>query len=245
MQKAGKIRAATVRERPPHRSLTVAARIFSLALVCLAVGCESGFGSKQLGDPLLGINAAPKPLASSSTPSNTTTVQATSGPVPPLPSTYTSPGPAPMAGGEMATLENPRPLRMAGDTVSPAPPYSPLLGGSEGGPGAARGAAPAVTVGNPEPAPASTTANMTKPPVPLPTGSAANIRTYEEAQQFLKQQRVSWQRLDMEDGQWKFECGVPNLGNPRMNRHYATSRAFPDPLSAIREVITQIEKNGS
>jgi hypothetical protein len=237
VQNAGKIRAATVRERPSHRSLTVAARIFSLALICIAAGCESGFGSKHLGDPLLGINAAPKSPASSSTPSNTATAQATSGPVPPLPSSYTSPGTAPMAVGETATPENPRPLRMAADTVSPA--AVPVAG-------AARGAAPAVTVGNPEPAPApapaSTTANLTKPPVPLPSGSAANIRTYEEAQQFLKQQRVSWQRLDMEDGQWKFECGVPNPSNPRMNRHYATSRAFPDALSAMREVITQIEK---
>jgi hypothetical protein len=206
-----------------------------LLVFCAAVGCESGFGSKQLGDPLLGINASPKPLASSSAPSNTTTAQATSGPVPPLPSSYTAPGTAPMAGGEAATPENPRALRMAADTVSPAaqPPAA-----------AARGAAPAITVGNPEVAPTATIANLTKAPVALPSGSAANVRSYEEAQQFLKQQRVSWQRLDMEDGQWKFECGVPNPSNPRMNRHYATSRAFPDPLSAIREVITQIEKNG-
>jgi hypothetical protein len=205
-----------------------------LLLFCAAVGCESGFGSKQAGDPLLGTYSPPKALASASTPSNPTTVQATSGPVPPLPSSYTSPSTAPMASGETATPENPRPLRMAADTISPTVPPA----------AAARGTAPGVTVGNPEPAPDSTTANLAKPPVPLPGGSAANIRTYEEAQQFLQQQRVSWQRLDMEDGQWKFECGVPNPSNPRMNRHYATSRAFPDPLSAMREVITQIEKNG-
>ncbi len=213
----------------------VAARILPLALVCIAVGCESGFGSKQLSDPLLGVNPSPKPVASASTPNSTATVQATSGPLPPMPSSYTAPGTAPVAGGETATPENPRPLRMAADTGSPAPVQTT---------GAARGAAPAVTVGNPEVAPAGNTANFTKPQTPTPSGSAANIRTYEEAQQFLKQQRVSWQRLDMEDGQWKFECGIPNPSNPRMNRHFATSRAFPDPLSAMREVITQIEKNG-
>jgi hypothetical protein len=94
-------------------------------------------------------------------------------------------------------------------------------------------------------APAAATANFTKAPSPPVSGSAANLRTYEDAQQFLQQLHVSWQRLDMEDGQWKFECGVPNPSNPRLNRHYATSKAFPDPLSAIREVIAQIEKNGT
>jgi hypothetical protein len=86
---------------------------------------------------------------------------------------------------------------------------------------------------------------MMKPPVPPPTGSATNVRTYEEAQQFLQQRRVSWQHLDMEaEGQWRFECGVPNPNNPQINRHYATTKAFPDPLSAIREIIAQIDKSG-
>ena len=207
-----------------------------LHLLCAAVGCESGFGNKQLGDPLLGIPSSPKPLTTPSAPSNAAVAQATSGPLPPLPSTYAAPGTAPVAGGETATPENPRALRMAADTVAPVPAPTP---------GAARGAAPAVTVGNPEVAPAAATANFTRTPTPPVSGSAANLRTYEDAQQFLQQRHVSWQRLDMEDGQWKFECGVPNPSNPRLNRHYATSKAFPDPLSAIREVIVQIEKNGT
>ncbi len=206
-------------------------------LVCVAVGCESGFGSKQLGDPMLGISSSPKPpVTAPSAPSNTAVTQATSGPLPPLPSTYSAPGTAPMASGETATPENPRALRMTADAAAPVTGQAA---------GAARGAAPAVTVGNPEVAPAAATANFTKTPTPPISGPVANLRTYEEAQQFLQQRHVSWQRLDMEDGQWKFECGVPNPSNPRMNRHYATSRAFPDPLSAMREVIAQIEKNGS
>jgi hypothetical protein len=208
--------------------------LFSLSL-CGAAGCESGFGSRQQSDPLLGIHAAPKPLEQSSAPSNAL-AQATSGPIPAMPSSYSAPSTAPVAGGETATPEHPRDLRMAGSSTSPANAPSA---------GAARGTAPVVSVGNPEPAPAAAAAaSLTNQPIPLPGGSAATIRTYEDAQQFLKQQRVSWQRLDMEDGQWKFECGVPNPSNPQINRHYATSRAFPDPLSAIREVITQIEKKG-
>ena len=229
-------RAATVREQGLSRALTVAARIFLLFLFCLAAGCEGSFGARQLNDPMLGISAAPKPGAQPSAAGNAV-AQATSGPipVPPMPASYTAPGTAPVASGETATPENPRDLRMTGGSIAAS--NAPAAG-------AARGAAPAVTVGSPEPAPAGTTANMMKPPAPSPTGSAANIRTYEEAQQFLQQQRVSWQRLDMDDGQWRFECGVPNPSNAQINRHYATSRAFPDPLSAIREVITQIEKNG-
>jgi hypothetical protein len=47
----------------------------------------------------------------------------------------------------------------------------------------------------------------------------------------------------MDEGQWKFECGVPNPSNPAVNRHYATTKGSPDPVSAIREVIAQIEKD--
>jgi hypothetical protein len=238
-----KIRAATSVERSCLCSPKVSVQISLFVLVCLGAGCESGFGARQQNDPMFGMSAAPNPVSQPGTP-GTALAQATSGPVPvpPIPSSHTAPSTAPLAGGEAATPESPRDLRIAGGSISSTPPYPPQDGVGRGGTSAARGAAPVVTVGNPEPAAAGTTANLMKPPVPPPTASAANIRTYEEAQQLLQQQRVSWQHLDMDDGQWKFECGVPNPSNPQLNRHYATTRAFPDPLSAIREVLTQIEK---
>jgi hypothetical protein len=164
-----------------------------------------------------------------------------------MPAAYTASGPAAVAGGEMATPENARDLRMAGDAV--APPVLPAGG-------AARGVAPGVIVGNPEPAGTDSTSRLTPAaagtlqplgapmPAPPPPGTAAaNVRTFDEAQQFLKQHGVNWQRLDMEDdGRWKYECSIPNPANSRMNRTYQTSRPFPDPLSAIRAVITQIEQ---
>lgn len=215
-----------------------------LAVVLIAsAGCESGFGSRQQGDPLVGIHSSPTPLPSPGTASNPAP-QASAGPIPPLPPSYTTPGTAPVAGGETAAPETGRDLRMTTDTVSPA---------SLPATGAARGAAPGVMVGNPEPAPSSTTSNLTAPPTiavpgtpttaPLqPVVTAANIGTYEDAQRFLKQQGVNWQRLSGDEGEWKFACGIPNPSNPRVNKTFQTSRPFPDYLSAIREVISEIEK---
>jgi hypothetical protein len=162
-----------------------------------------------------------------------------------MPPSYTTPGTVPVAGGETGTSENPRDLRMTTDTVSPVSAPST---------GAVRGTAPGITVGNPEPAVAGTTSNLAAPPVsgnlgmptapppPPPGGVAANIRTYEDAQQFLKQHRVNWQRLSDEEGEWKFACGIPNPENPRINRNFVTEKPFPDPLSAIRAVVADIEK---
>jgi hypothetical protein len=237
---AGKVWATTRREQSLSCSLTMAARIFPFALVCLAAGCESNFGVRQQGDPLLGIHAAPRQLEPSTPPSNAT-AQATSGPIPPMPSSYTATGTAPVAGGETATPENPRNLRMAGDTLAPPPPSPSLTGGNGAGAAAARGASPSVNVGNPEPVPpVGTTANLA-----TSSGSsvsAANIRTYEDAQQFLKQHHVTWQRMSQDDGEWKFACGIPNPSNPHVNKTYQTNRPFPDLLSAMRAVIAQIEQ---
>jgi hypothetical protein len=151
-----------------------------------------------------------------------------------------------VAAGETATPEPGRNLRI-GDPV----PSTPT------GNAAARGVAPGVSVGNPEPAANGSTSQLAPVPAsgpavspisaptppPPATGSAANIRTLDEAQQFLRQNRVNWQRLENVDGnEWKFECSVPNPGNPQMSKHYSTTRAFPDPLSAIREVIMKMEQ---
>ncbi|HTU92519.1 MAG TPA: hypothetical protein VMF69_20730 [Gemmataceae bacterium] len=167
-----------------------------------------------------------------------------------MPSSYTAAGTVPVASGETATPENPREIRMAGDTLPPASVPSA---------GAARGAAPAVSVGNPEPAASGTAANLVPTPIsgglgmptpvpvpalaPSPAGeSAANIRTYEDAQRFLKQHGVTWQRMSGDGDEWQFTCGIPNPSNPRVNKTYQTSKPFPDLLSAMRAVITQIEQ---
>jgi hypothetical protein len=80
------------------------------------------------------------------------------------------------------------------------------------------------------------------PAPPPPGGTAANIRSYEDAQLFLKQHAVNWQKLSVDEGEWKFACGIPNPSNPRVNTNYQTDKPFPDYLSAIRAVIVQIEQ---
>ncbi|MHB1423413.1 MAG: hypothetical protein ACYC3I_09520 [Gemmataceae bacterium] len=210
--------------------------LFSLSpllFACLAVGCESGFGSRRQGDPLLGIQTPATPQPAPIPPSSTPPAQASAGQVPPLPATYSAPGTVPVAGGETATPENGRDLRM---TTSPLSPTSLPTSG------AARGVAPAVTVGNPEPVPpAGTTANLATSP---PLGAASNIRTFDDAQRYLKQRGVSFQRFEMEeDGRWKFECSIPNPANPKIGKTYVTNTKFSDPLSAMQAVIGQIEQS--
>lgn len=210
--------------------------------ICLAIGCESGWSSRQQSDPLLGIQSTPKPIGAPSAPSNPT-VQASSGPIPPMPASYTAAGTTAVAGGEMATPENPREIRMTGDTISPTSLPS----------AAARGAAPAVNIGNPEPASVGANTALAPTPVsggpgtpapasPSSSGSAGDIRTYEDAQRFLKQHGVTWQRMSGDGDEWKFACGIPNPSNPHINKTYQTSKPFPDLLSAMRAVIAQIEQ---
>jgi hypothetical protein len=214
-------------------------------LLLALVGCESGFGSRQQPDPMLGIHAPPTPVAPPGGPSNTPAQTAMTDQTPPLPASYTAVGPAAVAAGETATPEPGRDLRIAGDALTPA---------SLSGNGAVRGVAPGVTVGNPEPATNGATSHLA--PVPVSGGSAQSggvstplasgggDMTFDQAQRLLSQYGVTWQRLDKFDGQWKFECGVPNPQNPAVNRHFVTTRSFPDPVSAMREVIAQIEKKG-
>jgi hypothetical protein len=215
----------------------------SCFLVCLVFGCESGLGSQVQGDPFMGVRAAPKATQTVGVPNNPP-IQPASGPIPAMPSSNSAPGTAPIAGGETATPESSREMRIPGDPVSPASLPSA---------GAARGAAPAVNIGNPEPAQTGTTANLPMTPAsaglgmpapaPAPTGGTAdNIRTYEDAQRILKQHGVSWQRMSGEGDDWNFSCGIPNPSNPHINRTYQTSRPFPDLLSAMRAVIAQIEQ---
>lgn len=215
--------------------------------ICFMAGCESGWGSREPGDPFLGIRSTPKATQTAAAASNAS-IPASSGPLPPMPppmpASYSAAGTAPVAGGETPTPENPRELRIVGNPVSPASLPSA---------GSARGAAPAVNIGNPEPAPIGAPANSTTTPAPgglgapspasTPSGnSAANIRTYEDAQKFLKQHGVTWQRMSGDGDDWRFSCGIPNPSNPHINKTYQTSRPFPDLLSALRAVIAQIEQ---
>jgi hypothetical protein len=219
----------------------------SVVLTALA-GCE-GVGSRQQRDPMLGPQVPAQPAAAPGSQGNTPAQAAAEQAPPSLPSTYAATSPAALASGETATPEQGRDLRITGDTSSTTALPSN---------GAARGVAPGVSVGNPEPAASDSTSRLapvaasTAPLQQLgaptaaspPLGSAAaKVRTFEDAQQFLKQHNVKWQRLDEVDvGWWKFECSVPNPSVPQANRHYYTSNPFPDPLSAIRAVITEMEQ---
>ena len=217
--------------------------LLSGIVLLVAAGCE-GFPSRQPYDPMLGTPPRPQPVTAPSGPANTS-IQTTADTDPPsLPASYTAVSPAALAGGETATQEKGRDLRIPGDTSTPA---------SLPGNGAARGVAPGITMGNPVPAASDSTSRLAPVPtsgaaLPQPVASAAPASggagmTFDQAQRLLKQYRVSWQRLDMDDGGWKFECGVPNPTNPAVNRHFATTKPFPDEVSAMREVIGQIEKN--
>jgi hypothetical protein len=214
-----------------------------LVLMILA-GCNSDFGSRRQPDPLLGPSSSPTPVPPSNTPGNAPAQTASVDQTPPLPASYTTPSQAAVAAGETATPVPGRPLRIDGDPSAPA---------SVTGNSAVRGAAPTVTVGNPEPANNGSTPRLaavpTVPPASqslgAPTSPVADGAglTFDQAQRLLTQYAVNWQRLDMDNGQWKFQCGIPNPSNPTVNRTYATTKGASDYMSAIREVITQIEKD--
>jgi hypothetical protein len=154
-------------------------------------------------------------------------------------------GPASMAGGETATLEPGRNYR-TGEPFAPA---------SASGNSAVRGVAPAaVTLSSPEPASNGSSSRLAPipnaapagQPLAAPTGAIADGAglTFDQAQRLLQQYRVRFQRLDQDDdGLWKFQCSVPYSSNSAMNRTYATTKGSPDYVTAIREVIAQIEKD--
>jgi hypothetical protein len=191
------------------------------------VGCANEFGRKLASnDPLVGgSGSTPPPNPTLLAPPSNGPAQAQAVVRPPqLPSTFSAPGTVAVAGGETGTPDNGR------DSL------------------AARGVAPVVTVGNPEPASSNSTARLTplSPGATAPAsvgGAAANVRTFEEAQQFLKRYGVSWQRLDQEDdGRWQFQCSIPNPKSTNTNRTYGTDGPFSDPVSAMRAVLAKIEQ---
>jgi hypothetical protein len=210
-----------------------------VALLALA-GCESGFGSRQGGDPFLGIHAPPMPAQS--TGGSASATQTATNTTPPLPASISVPNQAALASGTKQTPDNPRDLRIA------TPPVVPVS--SPGG--AASGN---VRVDGPVPIPETTSKTMSAPAASAgmqPTGGAAvppppgASMTFEEAQQYLKRRGVVWQRLETrgDTGQWAFQCSLPLPGQTNINRTYETQAPLPrDPLSAVRAVIDKIEKD--
>lgn len=206
--------------------------LLSAAALLLFVGCEGTLGKRlQANDPLLGSHAPPPNPAPIPPPNNTATqAAAATEQIPPLPSSISAPGTAAVAAGEMATPESGRELRITGGAAAPP---GQLTGSS------ARGAAPVVSVGTPEPATPGSTSRL---PAAAPT-TVANIRTFEDAQQFLKQHGVTWQRLDGEDdGRWQFQCSIPNPKTPNTSRIFKTDGPCADSLAALRAVIAKIEQ---
>lgn len=231
------------------------------AAVWLALsGCDNNFAQRQ-GDPLMGIHASsipgpPAPAASGGAAATQTASTGTGATA--LPGTHTMTSPAALAGGNLPAPENPRgDLRM---DVAPVVPAS-LPGGT-----AVRGAAPSgVQVGVPEPVPESTSriaplaatggssfqpVGAVAPGTPAPAAAVplatpvANM-SFEEAQRYLKQRGVIWQRLETwgDQGQWKFQCSLPIPGSPNINRTYVTDPLPNDPLTAVRIVLDKIEKD--
>lgn len=227
------------------------------AAVWLALsGCENNYAQRQV-DPFMGIHASsipgpPSPATGSGGAAATQTASVG------LPGTHTMTSPAALAGGNLPAPESPRgDLRM---DVAPVVPAS-LPGGA-----AARGAAPSgVQVGGPEPVPESTSriaslpaaggggfqpVGAVTPGTPTPAASVplttpvANM-SFEEAQKYLKQRGVIWQRLETwgDQGQWKFQCSLPIPGSPNINRTYVTDPLPSDPLTAVRIVLDKIEKD--
>jgi hypothetical protein len=242
--------------RPGVRRATL---LLSAAVWLVLSGCDNNYALRQ-GDPFVGIRPAnpgsPTPAATGS--SGVAATQTASTGTTALPGTHTMTSPAALAGGNLPAPENPRgDLRM---DVAPVVPAS-LPGGA-----AARGAAPSgVQVGGPEPVPETTSriaplaaaggggvqpVGAVTPGMPTPAASVSlstpvSNMSFEEAQKYLKQRGVIWQRLETwgDQGQWKFQCSLPIPGSPHINRTYVTDPLPNDPLTAVRIVLDKIEKD--
>lgn len=65
-------------------------------------------------------------------------------------------------------------------------------------------------------------------------------RCWEEALRRLRSRGVLWQKLEMREGQWRFECSAPDPTRPGHLREYQAEAA--DPLSAVLAVVEKIQK---
>jgi hypothetical protein len=196
-----------------------------LWLVPLALaGCSAPTPERTVADPFLGKAAAPVRSAAQGSPYEPAV------PYPPSSST----GPAALAGGGKQPFDATHDLRIASaDTSNPGakPASDPAWKGS-------RGVAGDPTPSKPDPFPAPTPGGAIVP-VSL---SAARINTLDQGWAYLRAHGATYQRLTTrgEDGQIECSCSLPNPQNPNLRRTYEASAR--DPLTALRAVIDQIEK---
>lgn len=74
------------------------------------------------------------------------------------------------------------------------------------------------------------------------TAGGVRVRTFEEAQQFLKARGVRWQELQTTgENEWKFSCSIPNRNNPSSVRNYEARDGYG--LLAMQKVIDQISRD--
>lgn len=63
--------------------------------------------------------------------------------------------------------------------------------------------------------------------------------SWEEVFRQLRARGVTWQRLEMQGNQWRFECSAPHPTKPGETREYFATA--PDPLSAIQAVLNKLD----
>jgi hypothetical protein len=69
--------------------------------------------------------------------------------------------------------------------------------------------------------------------------SRERAHSWEEVFRQLRAKGVTWQKLEMQGNQWRFECTVPHPQDPNQAReYYATA---PDPLGAVQAVLRKLD----
>lgn len=63
--------------------------------------------------------------------------------------------------------------------------------------------------------------------------------SWEKVFRDLRAKGVTWQKLEMEGGQWRFQCSVADPLNPRQVREYYATAT--DPLKAVQAVLHKID----
>ncbi len=234
----------------PLLSASRAARLPATFCLLLLTGCTGERGS--LDDPLRGGPAITgRALASGAQVGKDTPSPgpATGGGIPPLPSPYQPSSTAGLTASSDLRLRDTTGAPTTGAVLQPpqatqgfarASPPVPNPGASIAAPVAP--SLPVTPLGAPIPsvAPAVTLAAGTQPsPVP------ANLQTanFEQLQAMLAARNVTWQRLELvgEQGDWRFQCAIPNPANKSMRRNYVATLPGGSGLPAIRAVIAEID----
>lgn len=198
-----------------------------IGLLCLSAGlltgCSGGTPPKNGPDPLIPGPPIPKEGA--------TARGAQDKPLPVMPAPGGATTNAEIAAGAVPKLDKERDLRIPGDKDPTDSWRDNTSGVSLGTPGPARagGSLPPVpTVGGFTPAGG-------------PTGGA--ITSVDQGLHALERYGVKGFRLEQqrETGQWRCTCSIPNKDKPTFKQTYDTTAA--DPLSALRAVVDQVERD--